>query len=209
MELTHTPACTHTHFIFMCMKLVFLTSVLCRPGDKITCYSSLLIFVMRRVHVRDSLHRWHSTLFLQILTCSSTKLWKEKQIWFVPLWHLHCSYSLSSFSTGRGLKSHAYIHSVQFSHHVFLNLHTLKFYCLPDNYEIIDSSLEDITVCVLEGWFVTSSLGSYPSAPGDLPHTRLGKNFSPLGLKRLLFLWEEPGRCKTVRIHNCGLWSAA
>ncbi|XP_029890605.1 U4/U6.U5 tri-snRNP-associated protein 2 isoform X2 [Aquila chrysaetos chrysaetos] len=48
-------------------------------------------------------------------------------------------------STSRGLKSHAYIHSVQFSHHVFLNLHTLKFYCLPDNYEIIDSSLEDIT----------------------------------------------------------------
>lgn len=47
---------------------------------------------------------------------------------------------------GRGLKSHAYTHSVQFTHHVFLNLHTLKFYCLPDNYEIIDSSLEDITV---------------------------------------------------------------
>uniref|UniRef100_A0A8C2PPN1 ubiquitinyl hydrolase 1 n=1 Tax=Cyprinus carpio TaxID=7962 RepID=A0A8C2PPN1_CYPCA len=46
---------------------------------------------------------------------------------------------------GRGQKSHAYIHSVQFAHHVFLNLHTLKFYCLPDNYEIIDSSLEDIT----------------------------------------------------------------
>ena len=47
---------------------------------------------------------------------------------------------------GRGLKSHAYTHSVQFTHHVFLNLHTLKFYCLPDNYEIIDSSLEDVTV---------------------------------------------------------------
>ena len=29
-------------------------------------------------------------------------------------------------------------------HHVFLNLHTLRFYCLPDNYEIIDSSLDDI-----------------------------------------------------------------
>lgn len=40
---------------------------------------------------------------------------------------------------------------MQFSHHVFLNLHTLKFYCLPDNYEIIDSSLEDITVCLGEG----------------------------------------------------------
>ncbi|XP_011781111.1 PREDICTED: U4/U6.U5 tri-snRNP-associated protein 2 [Colobus angolensis palliatus] len=67
-----------------------------------------------------------------------------------------CSISLSHINAyaclvcgkyfqGRGLKSHAYIHSVQFSHHVFLNLHTLKFYCLPDNYEIIDSSLEDIT----------------------------------------------------------------
>lgn len=57
---------------------------------------------------------------------------------------------MSPVPAGRGLKSHAYIHSVQLSHHVFLNLHTLKFYCLPDNYEIIDSSLEDITV-----WGVT------------------------------------------------------
>ncbi|XP_051976109.1 U4/U6.U5 tri-snRNP-associated protein 2 isoform X2 [Xyrauchen texanus] len=67
-----------------------------------------------------------------------------------------CSISLSHINVyaclicgkyfqGRGQKSHAYIHSVQFTHHVFLNLHTLKFYCLPDNYEIIDSSLEDIT----------------------------------------------------------------
>uniref|UniRef100_A0A6Q2Y357 Ubiquitin carboxyl-terminal hydrolase 39 n=1 Tax=Esox lucius TaxID=8010 RepID=A0A6Q2Y357_ESOLU len=62
-----------------------------------------------------------------------------------------CSISLSHINVyaclicgkyfqGRGLKSHAYTHSVQFTHHVFLNLHTLKFYCLPDNYEIIDSS---------------------------------------------------------------------
>ncbi|XP_057183257.1 U4/U6.U5 tri-snRNP-associated protein 2 isoform X2 [Triplophysa rosa] len=67
-----------------------------------------------------------------------------------------CSVSLSHINVyaclicgkyfqGRGQKSHAYTHSVQFTHHVFLNLHTLKFYCLPDNYEIIDSSLEDIT----------------------------------------------------------------
>ena len=54
--------------------------------------------------------------------------------------------NLSPSLPGRGLKSHAYTHSVQFTHHVFLNLHTLKFYCLPDNYEIIDSSLEDVTV---------------------------------------------------------------
>lgn len=88
------------------------------------------------------------------------------------------SHSLSSFPTGRGLKSHAYIHSVQFSHHVFLNLHTLKFYCLPDNYEIIDSSLEDITVCVQEGWFGSSSPGSHPRDPGNLPHLKSGKSQS-------------------------------
>ncbi|XP_038060056.1 U4/U6.U5 tri-snRNP-associated protein 2-like [Patiria miniata] len=67
-----------------------------------------------------------------------------------------CSVSLSHLNVyaclvcgkyfqGRGRKSHAYTHSVQINHHVFLNLHTLKFYCLPDNYEIVDSSLEDIT----------------------------------------------------------------
>lgn len=38
---------------------------------------------------------------------------------------------------GRGTSTHAYTHSVAESHHVFLNLSTLKFYCLPDNYEII------------------------------------------------------------------------
>ncbi|XP_064478228.1 ubiquitin carboxyl-terminal hydrolase 39-like [Ornithodoros turicata] len=67
-----------------------------------------------------------------------------------------CSVSLSRINVyaclicgkyfqGRGTNTHAYTHSVQVSHHVFLNLQTLRFYCLPDNYQIIDSSLNDIT----------------------------------------------------------------
>lgn len=63
-----------------------------------------------------------------------------------------CSVSLSKINVyaclvcgkyfqGRGIKTHAYTHSVSVDHHVFLNLETLHFYCLPDNYEIIDSSL--------------------------------------------------------------------
>ncbi|XP_039276652.1 U4/U6.U5 tri-snRNP-associated protein 2 isoform X2 [Nilaparvata lugens] len=66
-----------------------------------------------------------------------------------------CSVSLSRINVyaclvcgkyfqGRGMNTHAYTHSVAESHHVFLNLLTLKFYCLPDNYEIVDSSLDDI-----------------------------------------------------------------
>jgi hypothetical protein len=43
----------------------------------------------------------------------------------------------SFIGTGRGNNTYAYTHSVGESHHVFLNLHTLRFYCLPDNYEII------------------------------------------------------------------------
>lgn len=66
-----------------------------------------------------------------------------------------CSVSLSKVNVyaclvcgkyfqGRGKSTHAFIHSVHESHHIYLNLETLKFYCLPDNYEINDPSLDDI-----------------------------------------------------------------
>ncbi|CAG0914634.1 unnamed protein product [Notodromas monacha] len=67
-----------------------------------------------------------------------------------------CSVSLSRINVyaclvcgkyfqGRGQGTHAYTHSVaEGEHRMFLNLSTLKFYCLPDNYEIKDSSLDDI-----------------------------------------------------------------
>ncbi|KAG9146041.1 hypothetical protein Leryth_016597 [Lithospermum erythrorhizon] len=45
---------------------------------------------------------------------------------------------------GRGPKSHAYTHSLEAGHHVYINLRTEKIYCLPDGYEILDSSLDDI-----------------------------------------------------------------
>ncbi|VDO01711.1 unnamed protein product [Rodentolepis nana] len=67
-----------------------------------------------------------------------------------------CSVSLShlnvyaclvcgNYFQGRGPNTHAHTHSVNENHHVFLNLETHRFYCLPDNYEIVDGSLEDIT----------------------------------------------------------------
>ena len=66
-----------------------------------------------------------------------------------------CSVSLSrincyaclvcgKYFQGRGNNTHAYTHSVSENHRVFLNLETKKFYCLPDNYEVIDASLGDI-----------------------------------------------------------------
>ncbi|URD83069.1 U4 U6.U5 tri-snRNP-associated protein [Musa troglodytarum] len=66
-----------------------------------------------------------------------------------------CSISLSNLNVyaclvcgkyyqGRGLNSHAYTHSLEAGHHVYINLQTEKVYCLPDGYEIDDPSLDDI-----------------------------------------------------------------
>lgn len=79
-----------------------------------------------------------------------------------------CSISLSKVNVyaclvcgkyfqGRGKSTHAFIHSVGESHHVFLNLETMKFYCLPDNYEIVDDSLSDI-LYVLKPSFTSDTI---------------------------------------------------
>ena len=40
----------------------------------------------------------------------------------------------------------AYNHSIQEDHHVFMNIQSQKAYCLPEGYEILDASLDDIRV---------------------------------------------------------------
>lgn len=66
-----------------------------------------------------------------------------------------CSVSLSNLNVygclvcgkyfqGRSRSTHAYTHSLEVGHHVFINLHTEKVYCLPEGYEVLDPSLDDI-----------------------------------------------------------------
>ncbi|KAL8008509.1 putative Zinc finger, RING/FYVE/PHD-type, ubiquitinyl hydrolase, ubiquitin specific protease [Plasmopara halstedii] len=66
-----------------------------------------------------------------------------------------CSISLSDqnvyaclvcgkYFQGRGHNTHAFTHSVQSSHHVFINLQTDRIYCLPDNYEVVDNTLKPV-----------------------------------------------------------------
>ncbi|KAF1792521.1 Ubiquitin specific protease domain [Phytophthora cactorum] len=66
-----------------------------------------------------------------------------------------CSISLSDqnvyaclvcgkYFQGRGRSTHAFTHSVQSSHHVFINLQTDRIYCLPDNYEVVDNTLKPV-----------------------------------------------------------------
>ncbi|EQL03124.1 hypothetical protein G6O67_002901 [Ophiocordyceps sinensis] len=66
-----------------------------------------------------------------------------------------CSISLSNINVyaclvcgkyfqGRGLSSHAYFHSLDEDHHVFINLETQKVYVLPEGYEVKSKALDDI-----------------------------------------------------------------
>jgi hypothetical protein len=70
-----------------------------------------------------------------------------------------CSVSLSNmnvysclvcgkFFQGRGKQTHAFTHSVQQGHFVFLNISNSRAYCLPDGYEIVDTSLDDVKRCL-------------------------------------------------------------
>lgn len=66
-----------------------------------------------------------------------------------------CSVSLESqnvyaclvcgkYFQGRGPNSHAYAHCLDVGHHLFLNLRTELTYCLPENYNVVDPSLDAI-----------------------------------------------------------------
>ncbi|KAJ1450549.1 hypothetical protein M885DRAFT_532212 [Pelagophyceae sp. CCMP2097] len=52
------------------------------------------------------------------------------------------------FFAGRGRQTHAYTHSTSTQHHMFIHTETCKIYCLPDSYEVQDSSLDDIVKCL-------------------------------------------------------------
>jgi len=107
-----------------------------------------------------------------------------------------CSVSLSKVNVyaclvcgkyfqGRGKSTHAFTHSVSESHHIFLNLETLKFYCLPDNYEVQDSSLEDI-LYVLKPTFTREQIVELDHST-ELVTAHDGKQYYPgiVGLNNL------------------------
>ncbi|KAA8911150.1 hypothetical protein FN846DRAFT_469140 [Sphaerosporella brunnea] len=70
-----------------------------------------------------------------------------------------CSVSLSNINVyaclvcgkyyqGRGRSSHAYTHSLDADHHVFINMTSLKVYVLPECYEVESRTLDDIKYVV-------------------------------------------------------------
>ena len=49
---------------------------------------------------------------------------------------------------GRGPQSHAYFHALDIDHHVYVNMQTKKVYVLPEGYEVMGKSLDDIKFVV-------------------------------------------------------------
>jgi len=57
----------------------------------------------------------------------------------------YCCLICGQFFTGRGQKTPAYVHALEHPNHsVFMHLENGRAFCLPDNYEIHDKSLDDI-----------------------------------------------------------------
>ena len=62
--------------------------------------------------------------------------------------NVYCCLVCGKYFSGRGQGTPAYTHSLECNHYMFINLNDSKIYCLPDNYELFDSSLNDIKYCL-------------------------------------------------------------
>ena len=58
--------------------------------------------------------------------------------------NVYCCLVDGKFFKGRGESTPATIHSLNEGHHVFMSVSNGRIYCLPDNYEIVDDTLDDI-----------------------------------------------------------------
>jgi hypothetical protein len=69
---------------------------------------------------------------------------------------------------GRGKHTQAYTHALQESHHVYMNLQDGRTYCLPDGYEVVDSSLRDIQ-SMLNPEFTEAMISTLDTVPVYAP----------------------------------------
>lgn len=58
--------------------------------------------------------------------------------------HIYACLVCGKFFRGKGKQTPAYLHCINENHNVFLHLQKGTFWCLPDDYEIVDPSLDDI-----------------------------------------------------------------
>lgn len=72
--------------------------------------------------------------------------------------NVYCCLVCGKFFQGRGKSTPAYTHSVQCAHFVFMNLQSARTYCLPDGYEVHDSSLDLIVKSLIPKFTLKETL---------------------------------------------------
>lgn len=99
--------------------------------------------------------------------------------------HIYGCLVCGKYFRGKGPQTPAYTHSVEESHFVFVHLTNKTFHCLPDDYEIKDSSLADISAA-LHPTFSTKELATV-DINTDLSRDLFGRRYLPgfVGLNNL------------------------
>jgi len=62
--------------------------------------------------------------------------------------HVYACLVCGKFYRGRGPQTPAYLHAVDEGHYCFVHLKEGTFHCLPEDYEVVDSSLDDISAAL-------------------------------------------------------------
>ncbi len=99
--------------------------------------------------------------------------------------HVYACLVCGTFFQGRSKQSPAYIHAVEADHCVFMNLETSKVYCLPDMYEVVDATLNDIKYA-LHPTFNNAQINDLPKSDSTCQDVH-GKTYLPgcIGLNNL------------------------
>jgi len=99
--------------------------------------------------------------------------------------HVYACLVCGKFFRGRGRHTPAYTHSVDEGHYVFVNLFRGTFHCLPDDYEIHDKSLSDISAA-LHPTFTRQEVSQIDTNTG-LARDLFGRRYLPgyVGLNNL------------------------
>eukprot|EP00698_Gefionella_okellyi_P002961 TRINITY_DN12800_c0_g1_i1.p1 TRINITY_DN12800_c0_g1~~TRINITY_DN12800_c0_g1_i1.p1 ORF type:complete len:507 (-),score=109.21 TRINITY_DN12800_c0_g1_i1:23-1354(-) len=71
--------------------------------------------------------------------------------------NIYACLACGKYFQGRGRQTPVFFHAVHEDHHLYINLETEKIYCLPEGYEVVDSSTDDIKF-VLNPKFTRASI---------------------------------------------------
>ena len=63
--------------------------------------------------------------------------------------NIYCCLICGEFLQGRGKQSPANVHSLEMGHYLYMNVESGQVFCLPDNYEVHNSTLSDIKNALL------------------------------------------------------------